>query len=242
MGGQKKVRHLWRNYYENTQAVLFFIDSSDRARLDEAMNELDDVAKNDELKDAALLVYANKQDLSGAMSAAEIETRVQQTRTATTFYGNMRVQGSSATLGDGLHDGLDWLVEHLNKNGVCAAPEKLDRNQRGWVNYFVAEVELPPPALLDGLSTDVPTLLAALHEDLTISDDAMNRIVIITRLTCEALIKSLVVSGHTTVTTECMGAAVREVFVGELVKVRCNCVLVVIFPDIHSHHIIPPSP
>jgi hypothetical protein len=117
-------------------------------------------------------------------------------------------------------------------------------NRHGWVDYF-AEVEFPPPALLDGLSTDVPTLLAALHEDLTISDDAVNRIIIITRLTCEALIKSLVVSGHTTVTTECMGAAVREVFVGELgelAKVRCNCVLVVIFHDIHSHHILPPSP
>ena len=114
-------------------------------------------------------------------------------------------------------------------------------NRRGWVGYF-AEVEFPPPALLDAIESSVLSVLTQLHPSLTISDDAVNRIVIITRLTCEALIKSLVVSGHTTVTTECMGAAVREVFVGELAKVTYNCVLVVIFHDIHSHHIPPPSP
>lgn len=40
VGGQEKLRTLWRHYYANTQALIFVVDSSDRARLSEASNEL----------------------------------------------------------------------------------------------------------------------------------------------------------------------------------------------------------
>merc|ERR1712124_160271 len=34
VGGQDKIRPLWRHYYQNTQAVIFVVDSSDRERLE----------------------------------------------------------------------------------------------------------------------------------------------------------------------------------------------------------------
>lgn len=63
VGGQDKIRPLWRHYYQNTQGIIFVIDSNDRDRVEEAKGELQRMLNEDELRDAALLVYANKQDL-----------------------------------------------------------------------------------------------------------------------------------------------------------------------------------
>ena len=61
VGGQEKLRSLWRHYYANTQALIFVVDSSDRARIQEAAEELHRLIKEEELHDALLLVFANKQ-------------------------------------------------------------------------------------------------------------------------------------------------------------------------------------
>eukprot|EP01083_Nonionella_stella_P102907 293310_1 len=34
VGGQDKIRHLWRHYYQNTQGIIFVVDSNYRERLD----------------------------------------------------------------------------------------------------------------------------------------------------------------------------------------------------------------
>lgn len=63
VGGQDKIRPLWRHYYQNTQGIIFVIDSNDRDRVVEAREELQRMLNEDELRDALLLVFANKQDL-----------------------------------------------------------------------------------------------------------------------------------------------------------------------------------
>merc|ERR1712146_627859 len=67
VGGQDKIRTLWRHYYTNTQGIIFVVDSNDRDRIDDARDELHKMINDEELKDAIVLVYANKQDLPGAM-------------------------------------------------------------------------------------------------------------------------------------------------------------------------------
>lgn len=62
LGGQTSIRPYWRSYYANTAAVIFVIDSTDIDRLTVAADELRSMLNEDELKDAALLVFANKQD------------------------------------------------------------------------------------------------------------------------------------------------------------------------------------
>jgi len=62
VGGQDKIRTLWRHYYPNTQGLIFVVDSSDRARVDLAKEELHKMLAEEDLKDAVLLVFANKQD------------------------------------------------------------------------------------------------------------------------------------------------------------------------------------
>ena len=46
------------------------VDSNDRDRIDAARDELHRMLNEDELRDSILLVFANKQDLPHAMSAA----------------------------------------------------------------------------------------------------------------------------------------------------------------------------
>jgi len=56
VGGQDKIRPLWRHYFQNTQGLIFVVDSNDRERVKEARAELEKMLSEDELRDAALLV------------------------------------------------------------------------------------------------------------------------------------------------------------------------------------------
>ena len=69
VGGQDKIRPLWRHYYTGTQGLVFVVDSQDRERVDEAKQELHRILSDREMKDCLLLVFANKQDLPGGMSS-----------------------------------------------------------------------------------------------------------------------------------------------------------------------------
>jgi ADP-ribosylation factor protein 6 len=69
VGGQDKIRPLWRHYFSGTQGLIFVVDSNeDDKRMEEAKQELKNILDNLEMKDALLLVFANKQDINGGMS------------------------------------------------------------------------------------------------------------------------------------------------------------------------------
>ncbi len=89
------------------------VDSNDRDRVCEARDELHRMLNEDELRDAALLVFANKQDLPNAMNAAEITDKVGLHSIRQRFW---YIQSTCATTGDGLYEGLDWLSTTLAKN------------------------------------------------------------------------------------------------------------------------------
>jgi ADP-ribosylation factor protein 6 len=69
VGGQDKIRPLWRHYYTGTQGLVFVVDSQDKERIDEAQQELHRILIDREMKECLLLVFANKQDLPGGMVA-----------------------------------------------------------------------------------------------------------------------------------------------------------------------------
>jgi ADP-ribosylation factor protein 1 len=88
------------------------VDSHDRGRIDEYRDELHKMLAEDELKDTVLLVFANKQDLPNSMSVQEVADALELHRIRNRDW---YIQGSVATTGDGLYEGLDWLVSTLNK-------------------------------------------------------------------------------------------------------------------------------
>lgn len=63
VGGQDKIRPLWRHYYTGTQGLIFVVDCADRDRIEEARLELHRIVNDREMKDAIILIFANKQDL-----------------------------------------------------------------------------------------------------------------------------------------------------------------------------------
>lgn len=69
-------RPLWRHYYQNTDALIFVVDSNDRERIDDAREELARTLAEDELANVVLLVMANKQDLPNAMSTSEVAEKL----------------------------------------------------------------------------------------------------------------------------------------------------------------------
>ena len=61
LGGQTGIRPYWRCYYPNTQAIIYVVDSSDTERIGTSAAEFHAILGEDELKEALILVYANKQ-------------------------------------------------------------------------------------------------------------------------------------------------------------------------------------
>lgn len=120
IGGQAKIRPLWRHYFENTQGVIFVIDSCDEKRMESPSHderedsvefELGKVARDDLLSKACFLIFANKQDMKGSLSAKDVAQKIQLNKTLKQH--PWFIQGCSAVTGDGLFEGLEWLVKEI---------------------------------------------------------------------------------------------------------------------------------
>mmetsp|Transcript_4936 Transcript_4936/g.8462 ORF Transcript_4936/g.8462 Transcript_4936/m.8462 type:complete len:187 (+) Transcript_4936:121-681(+) len=117
VGGQDRIRPLWRHYFQCTNGVIFVVDSNDQDRIHEARDELNRLLKEDELRNASVLVLANKQDLPHAMPAPEIADKLGLT---TVRQRDWYVQAACASSGEGLMEGLDWLAKHAKDSNTGA--------------------------------------------------------------------------------------------------------------------------
>lgn len=112
VGGQDKLRPLWRHYFQNTNGIIFVVDSNDRDRVGQAREELQKMLAEDELRNAVLLVFANKQDLPNAMSTTEVQEKL---GLHSLRQRNWFIQGCCATTAQGLYEGLDWMSANIKK-------------------------------------------------------------------------------------------------------------------------------
>ena len=112
VGGQTKIRALWKHYYQNTDGLIFVVDSNDIERVKEAEEELKLMLNEEELKDTVLLVMANKQDMKGSLTPNEIADSLGLTMLKGRQW---MVQGTCGNSGQGLNEGLDWMAKCLLK-------------------------------------------------------------------------------------------------------------------------------
>lgn len=112
VGGQKSLRSYWRNYFECTDGLVWVVDSADRMRMQACRDELHALLQEERLAGATLLVLANKQDVPGALSGAEIK-EILQLDTIQTHHWS--VVGVSAVTGDHLLASVDWLLDDIAK-------------------------------------------------------------------------------------------------------------------------------
>ena len=111
IGGQKKLRNMWQYYYENIDAIIYVVDSSDEKRLGLNKKTFFQALRNSDLENVPVLVFANKQDIATVglkgikegMGLQGVQGR------------DWHLQGCSAVSGEGLVEGLEWLYGKLNK-------------------------------------------------------------------------------------------------------------------------------
>jgi len=112
VGGQDRIRKLWRHYYEGTNALLFVVDSSDLDRIGEAAGELERLMEEEELRTAKVLIIANKQDLPQALPVEQLTEELRLDRYQDRVW---HVQPACAVTGDGLPEAMEWLTTNLKK-------------------------------------------------------------------------------------------------------------------------------
>ena len=110
VGGQKTLRSYWKNYFEQTDGLIWVVDSSDRRRLLECAAEMHQILMEERLAGASLLIFANKQDLAGALSTEQIAEAM---RLQYITNRHCQIVACSAREGGGVSDGFDWIVKDV---------------------------------------------------------------------------------------------------------------------------------
>uniref|UniRef100_A0A3Q2T335 ADP-ribosylation factor-like protein 4A n=1 Tax=Fundulus heteroclitus TaxID=8078 RepID=A0A3Q2T335_FUNHE len=125
VGGQEKLRPLWKPYTRRTDGIIFVVDSVDVERMEEAKTELHKITKTSENLGVPVLVVANKQDLRLSLGLDEIEKllALKELGPATPWH----LQPSCAIIGEGLREGLDKLHEMILKRRKMLRQQKKKR-------------------------------------------------------------------------------------------------------------------
>ncbi|XP_054715746.1 ADP-ribosylation factor-like protein 2 [Uloborus diversus] len=110
VGGQKSLRSYWKNYFESTDGLIWVVDSADRRRLQDCRDELRTLLLEERLSGATLLVFANKQDLPGALTSEDIKDLMELSQIKTHHW---QIVPCSAVTGENLLIGIDWILDDI---------------------------------------------------------------------------------------------------------------------------------
>lgn len=107
IGGQGKIRQLWRHYFQGSEGLLFIVDSQDDQRLCEAKEALAWILQSEEMVRVPVVVLANKQDVPNAQTPTAIASSL-----GLAELQNRRwfVQGTSALTGTGVLEAMQELA------------------------------------------------------------------------------------------------------------------------------------
>lgn len=110
IGGQATIRPYWQGYYSpDTSAIIFVIDSTDKDRMKEVEGELNTLLEEEKLTGVPMLIFANKQDLEGALSAKEISEELALVNVRDRAW---QINACSAKTGEGLKEGMLWVSDN----------------------------------------------------------------------------------------------------------------------------------
>ncbi|KAA6358010.1 MAG: hypothetical protein EZS28_046463, partial [Streblomastix strix] len=112
VGGQKAIRQYWKKYLTKTDCLIYVVDSSDVARIEETSVEFESLLQDENLTRVPILVFANKQDIFGSQTTSQIAEALDL---ANLRERTWQIQACSAKENKGLQEGLDWLVQKVDK-------------------------------------------------------------------------------------------------------------------------------
>ena len=117
IGGQREIRPYWRNYYDQTDALVYVVDSADEMRVQEVKDNLQELLGEELLAGVPLLVFANKQDLEMALEAPEVMESLELNNITDRTWN---IQACSAVSQQGLNEGMEWLIQTINAKTQAA--------------------------------------------------------------------------------------------------------------------------
>ena len=129
LGGQESTRSVWDVYYMNTDAIVYVIDSMDDEYYEESKIQFHKMLNNPALKNATILIFANKQDLPGAKTVNKLIEDYEFDKIKSHIW---HIQSCSALKGEGLVTGIKWLSEQLvfrGKNNFPNNPYIFNENE-----------------------------------------------------------------------------------------------------------------
>ncbi|XP_075025530.1 ADP-ribosylation factor-like protein 13B isoform X3 [Calonectris borealis] len=133
LGGGKRIRNIWRNYYAESYGVIFVVDSSDIARMEETKQAMIEVLNSPKISGKPVLVLANKQDREGALSEADIIESLSLEKLVNEHKCLCQIEPCSAIMGCGkkidksIKKGLYWLL-HIIAKDFDALNERIQRD------------------------------------------------------------------------------------------------------------------
>ncbi|XP_036807331.1 ADP-ribosylation factor-like protein 13B isoform X4 [Oncorhynchus mykiss] len=122
LGGGKKIRGIWKNYYSESYGVVFVVDSSDVQRIQETRDTMAEVLRHPRISGKPVLVLANKQDRDGALAEADIIENLSLEKLVNENKCLCQIEPCSAVLGYGkkgdksIRNGLNWLLNNIAKD------------------------------------------------------------------------------------------------------------------------------
>lgn len=122
LGGGKRIRGIWKNYYSESHGVVFVVDSSDVQRIQETRDAMAEVLQHPRIAGKPVLVLANKQDREGALAEADIIENLSLEKLVNDNKCLCQIEPCSAVLGYGkkvdksIKKGLNWLLSNIAKD------------------------------------------------------------------------------------------------------------------------------
>jgi ADP-ribosylation factor-like protein 6 len=112
MAGEGRYRELWEHHYKDCHGVIFVVDSSDALRLVVARDELEALLNHPHIQNRRLpiLLFANKMDVRGALSAVRVSASLSLERIPDKPW---HICASNALSGEGLQEGIEWLTNQI---------------------------------------------------------------------------------------------------------------------------------
>ncbi|XP_034840200.1 ADP-ribosylation factor-related protein 1 [Maniola hyperantus] len=127
LGGQQELQSLWDKYYAECHGVIYIVDSSDRERVSESKETFDRMIASEHLSGVPLLVLANKQDIPDCMGVHTVKPIFNQ-NAHLIGARDIMLMATSALTGDGVDEGIRWLVDCIKRNSVERPPRNHDDN------------------------------------------------------------------------------------------------------------------
>lgn len=116
VGGQKKIRQLWRYYYQGTAGLIYIVDSSDVDRIKEASEELAEICSDDSMRGVPVVIVANKQDLPTALPCAKIVDQMNLGSLLSRYNNKWFIQSACAVTGDGIYEAMNQMANMIKES------------------------------------------------------------------------------------------------------------------------------